>query len=144
MTQIDDRKHASGAQPMRVMFVENNELILEVFLELARLACPRWEVCAVRGHEAGLALARQFIPHVICSSIGQAPKPGLSFARAIRRDERLKHAFLIAITGWQDAGTAIEVDAAGFDVCLTKPVGYQLYICHINAFALARALSSCC
>lgn len=142
MTNIDGRRRAARAPPLRVLFVESNELILEACLELVRITCPCWEVRAVRDHDAGLATARQFAPHVICSSIGQVPRPGLSFARTIRRDVRLKNAFLIAITGWHDVGTAAEIDAAGFDVCLAKPVAYQLYIRHIQAFALARALSA--
>jgi two-component system CheB/CheR fusion protein len=142
MTNIDGGRLAARALPLRVLFVESNELILDAFLELARIASPCWEVRAARDHEAGLAMARQFAPHVICSSVGQVPKPGLSFARTIRRDARLKHAFLIAITGWNDAGTSAEIDAAGFDVCLTKPVGYELYVRHLHAFALARAVSA--
>lgn len=142
MANIDGRRLAGRVLPLRVLFVDNNELILDSFLELARITFPCWDVRAVRDHGAALATARQFTPHVICSSIGQVPRPGLSFARTIRLDAGLKNAFLIAITGWHDAGTAAEIDAAGFDVCLTKPVGYHLYMRHIHAFALARALSA--
>ena len=125
---------------LRVLFIDDNELVLDTFLTLARFSNPGWEVRAAPDHDTGLGLARTFAPHVICADIGQMPKPGLSFARNIRRDGQLKNTFLIAITGWADVRSIGQIENAGFDVRLTKPVGYKEFTQHIEAFAMAQSL----
>jgi two-component system CheB/CheR fusion protein len=126
--------------PLRVLLIDDNELVLETFLALARYANPSWDVRTAPDHDAGLDFARQFTPSVVCADIGRVTRPGLAFARTIRQDNALKNVFLIAITGWGDVGSFEDIDDAGFDVCLTKPVQYQLFTQHIHAFAVAQSL----
>lgn len=129
-----------AAIPLRVLLIDDNELVLDTFLALARYSNPSWDVRTAPDHDRGLALARDFAPHVICADIGKRPKPGLAFARTIRQDAALRNIFLIAITGWGDDNTIAEIDQAGFDVRLTKPVGYKLFTQHIHAFAMTQSL----
>jgi len=125
---------------MRVLIIDDNELVLEIFLTLARFSHPEWQVRYALGHDLGFVIANEFMPHVICADIGRMPKPGLAFGQQIRRNKTLKNVFLIAITGWGDVHTHEQIDTAGFDVRLTKPVGYELFTQHIHAFALTRSL----
>lgn len=126
--------------PMRVLLIDDNELVLETFLALVRYANPSWDVRTAPDHDAGFDFARRFAPSVVCADIGRASRPGLAFARTIRQDHRLKNVFLIAITGWGDVGSFNDIEAAGFDVCLTKPVPYKLFTQHIEAFVVTQSL----
>src|SRR5579875_633003 len=101
--------------PVRVLLIDDNELVLETYLALARHAHPSWDVRTAPDHGAGLDSARCFVPSIVCADIGRASRPGLAFARTIRQDHRLKNVFLIAITGWGDVGSVNDIDAAGFD-----------------------------
>lgn len=125
---------------LRVLLIDDNELVLDTFLALARLSNPAWEVRTAQDHHAGFGLARTFAPHVICADIGPMPKPGLAFARDIRGDAQLRNTFLIAVTGWADVKSIGQIEGAGFDVRLTKPVAYKEFTQHIQAFAMAQSL----
>lgn len=126
--------------PLRLLFIDDDEFVLDCFLVLAKHSNPFWQIRTAPDHHAGLDVAREFMPHVISTDIGRMPKPGLSFARSIRRDKQLKNIFLIAVTGWCDPASIGEIDNAGFDVHLTKPVEYTLFIQHIQACALVRSM----
>jgi DNA-binding response OmpR family regulator len=130
----------TSTMPFQVLLIDDNALVLDTFLALARFSNPSWEIRTACDHDTGFDIAREFAPQVICAYIGPMPKPGLSFARNIRTDKSLGNAFLIAITGWGDVKSVAEIDDAGFDVCLTKPVGYTLFTQHIHAFERARTL----
>jgi DNA-binding response OmpR family regulator len=126
--------------PLQVLLIDDNALVLDTFLALARFSNPSWEIRTACDHDVGFDIAKTFLPQLICAYIGPMPKPGLSFARNIRSDKSLGNAFLIAITGWADVKSITEIDDAGFDVCLTKPVEYTLFTQHIHAFERAQKL----
>lgn len=126
--------------PLRLLLIDDDEFVLDCFLLLAKHANPSWQIRVAPDHHAGLDIAGEFMPHVISTDVGHMPKPGLSFARSIRQDKRLEKIFLIAVTGWCDPASMAEIDHAGFDVYLTKPVDYKFFIQHIQAFALVRSL----
>jgi DNA-binding response OmpR family regulator len=126
--------------PLQILLIDDNVLVRDTFLALARFSNPSWEIRTAGEHDAGLDIAKAFIPQVICACIGAMPKPGLSFARNIRTDKVLGNTFLIAITGWGDMKSIAEIDDAGFDVCLTKPVEYTLVTQHIHAFEKVQKL----
>jgi len=125
--------------PLGLLLIDDDEFVLDCFLVLAKHSHPLWQVRTAPDHAAGLGIAREFMPQVISTGVVNMRKPGLSFGRSIRQDKQLKNIFLIAVTGC-DASSMAEIDNAGFDVYLNKPVEYKLFIQHIQAFALVRSL----
>jgi CheY-like chemotaxis protein len=100
----------------RVLVVEDNldsAESLAVFLEI----CGHCVAIAKDGVE-GLATARSFAPDVIISDLGLPVLDGFGLARAIRADERLRGARLIALSGYDRHEEAL---AAGFDLHVVKP-----------------------
>lgn len=86
---------------LRVLAIDDDELVLGSFLSLARFSNPCWEVRTASEHGIGLDIARGFVPHVICADIERKPQPGLWLAENIRRHGQLRNVFLIAIIGWR-------------------------------------------
>jgi CheY-like chemotaxis protein len=73
------------------------------------------------GSEA-VAVAAGFVPEIVLCDLGLPGMSGYEVALALRRDERLAGARLIALSGYgqeEDRRRSLE---AGFDLHLTKPV----------------------
>ena len=73
----------------------------------------------------GLALAREFKPDALLLDIGLPRLSGYDIARAVRNDDSLSHATLIAVTGYGQPQDRERSSAAGFDHHLTKPVEFR-------------------
>ena len=71
----------------------------------------------------GLQVARDFHPDVILCDIGlPGGMDGFDVARAICADDKLRSAYLIAITGYAQEEDVQQAHAAGFNLHMTKPV----------------------
>jgi PAS domain S-box-containing protein len=76
---------------------------------------------AFTGQE-GLQLAREFLPEVVLCDIGLPDgMNGYTIARALRSEEPLASAFLIAMTGFGQGSDRARALEAGFDCHITKP-----------------------
>lgn len=105
---------------MRILVVEDNHDAAEMLGELLELA----------GHEVKLAfdavsalqLAREFRPQVVVSDLGLPGElDGYGLARALRSEEGLRDAYLIALSGYASEEARQRSSAAGFDAHLAKP-----------------------
>jgi len=105
---------------LRILVVEDNHDAAEMLGELLDLS----------GHEVKLAfdavtalrLAREFLPQVVVSDLGLPGElDGYGLARALRREEGLRDAYLIALSGYASAEARGRSAAAGFDAHLAKP-----------------------
>jgi PAS domain S-box-containing protein len=83
------------------------------------------EVKIANDGPAGLALAREFKPHVLLLDIGLPRLSGYEIAREVRGDPTLSHAVVIAVTGYGQAQDRARSSAAGFHHHLTKPVEFR-------------------
>ena len=70
----------------------------------------------------GLALAAAYQPDVLLLDIVMLGISGLELARQVRRQARLNHCLLVAVTGRTDAGHRLQCEEAGLDLFLIKPV----------------------
>lgn len=73
----------------------------------------------------GIALARTFVPDVVFLDLGMPDMLGYDVARALRKIPQLEHAFILALTGWNDQATRAAVIEAGFDRHLVKPARHE-------------------
>jgi CheY-like chemotaxis protein len=104
----------------RVMIVDDN--VDAAFTLSLLLKHKGHDVHATNGAKEALDLARTFRPEVIFLDIGMPELDGYEACRRIRQMDAVKHAYVVALTGWgqdRDRRRAIE---AGFDAHLVKPV----------------------
>jgi CheY-like chemotaxis protein len=108
-----------ATSPQRILIIEDNADVAESLKLLLELS-GNTVVVASSGPE-GLEEARSLVPEVILCDIGLPGMNGYEVAKAIRRADDLRSAYLIAMTGYgqeEDRRRALE---AGFDYHLTKP-----------------------
>lgn len=112
-----------GASPRRILVVDDNQDQAETLARLLR----------VMGHEvrvafdglSALAAAADLVPDLALVDIGLPGINGFEVARAIRQQPLLRHAVLVAQTGWgqdEDRRRSIE---AGFDHHMVKPLDFD-------------------
>jgi PAS domain S-box-containing protein len=80
------------------------------------------EVIIANNGPEGIAKAREFKPEVILCDIGMPGMDGYDVAREIHSDDRLKNAYLIALSGYAQPEDLKNSMDAGFDRHLAKPV----------------------
>ncbi len=116
----EDPAEAAPERFRRCLVIEDNVDAAESLALLLQLSGHQTEV-AFDG-ATGLEKAREFHPDAVLCDIGlPGSLDGHGVARAFRADPELRHAFLIALTGYgqeEDRRRALE---AGFDAHLTKP-----------------------
>jgi signal transduction histidine kinase/ActR/RegA family two-component response regulator len=103
----------------RVLVVEDNPDV----------ATSLRDLCAGFGHEvevagsgdAALAEARRNPPDVVLCDVGLPGMSGYEVARAFRHDPVLRHARLVAVTGYAQPEDRREAAEAGFDRHVAKP-----------------------
>jgi two-component system CheB/CheR fusion protein len=120
----DIRKPIAAPAPRRVLIIEDNPDAAESL----RL------VLEARGHQvevahdgpAGTRKARELRPEVVLCDIGLPGMDGYQVARAFRRDEALRSACLVALTGHSLAEDIAHAREAGFDHHLAKPAALEV------------------
>jgi two-component system, chemotaxis family, CheB/CheR fusion protein len=117
----DGVRQAARKGPQRVLVVEDNLDMAELLREM--LMRGGHEVALAHNGPQAIEVARQLLPDLILCDIGlPGGMNGYDLARAIRSDQRLRHSFLVAITGYGRPEDRAEADAVGFDAHLVKPV----------------------
>jgi len=112
-----------AVSPRRILVVDDNEDQAETLARLLR----------VLGHEVRVAFdglsaleaAADLVPDLALVDIGLPGINGFEVARAIRQQPRLRHAVLVAQTGWgqdEDRRRSLE---AGFDHHMVKPLDFD-------------------
>ena len=108
-------------RPRRILIVEDlldTAITMELLLEMLG-----HEVEIAADGKAGLEKANRFEPEIVLCDIGlPGQMNGYEVARAIRGSSRLKHAYLIALTGFGTPEDKARARLAGFDLHLTKPL----------------------
>jgi len=122
----------SGMMPpsgLVILVIEDNVDAGQSLADVLSLQGHRVHV-ALDGH-SGLKLAHEIRPGVVICDIGLPDLSGHDVARALRQDESLRHARLIALSGYAQPEDVRSARAAGFDTHVAKPATLD---------ALARAL----
>jgi PAS domain S-box-containing protein len=103
----------------RVLIVDDN---VDAAFSLSILLKKKGhEVHATFGAMEALDLARTFRPEVIFMDIGMPQLNGYEACRILRQMDAVKHAYIVALTGWGHDGDRRRARAAGFDAHLVKP-----------------------
>lgn len=107
------------ARGRRVLVIDDNADAADSLRDL--LAFDGHDVRDAYDGPAGIALAHDFHPEIILCDIGLPGMDGYDVARAIRADDALKHAYLVALTGYARPEDRERAAAAGFDRHVVKP-----------------------
>ena len=105
---------------LRVLLIEDNEDARAMVSTLLQHAGH--EVLEAADGAAGLDCARRLVPDVALVDLGLPGVDGLEVARRLRECEATEGIFLVALTGYGQAGDRRKTLEAGFDVHLVKPV----------------------
>lgn len=107
-------------QLLRVLIVDDHRATTNTLASLAGI----WGHDVRRAYYGvtGLALAAAFRPDVLLLDMLMPDASGFEVARQIRRQDRLRDCFIIAVTGRTDAAHRSACYAAGVDLFLIKPV----------------------
>ncbi len=117
--KISPGDETSPTRRRRILIVEDNLDAAQSLREVLEFGEHLVEV-AHSGPE-GLDRARQFSPEVVLCDIGLPGMDGYGVARALRADEMLKHAFLVALSGYALPEDLQRASEAGFDRHVAKP-----------------------
>ena len=114
------RPHGAARSPSRrVLIIEDNVDSAQSLREVLKLQKHEVEL-ADNGRDA-LDKARHFRPDVVFCDIGLPGMDGYQVAKAFRADQRLRSAYLVALTGYALPDDRTKARAAGFDEHLAKP-----------------------
>ena len=107
----------------RVLIIEDNKDAADTLQEVLEL--DGHEVAVAYSGPEGLARAREFHPDLVLCDIGLPGMDGYTVARLFRADEALRHAHLVALSGYalpEDLQRAAE---AGFERHIAKPPTFE-------------------
>jgi CheY-like chemotaxis protein len=107
-------------QLLRVLIVDDHRATADTLSMLVKI----WGHDVRRAYDGvtGLALAAAFRPDVLLLDMLMPNLNGFEVAMQVRRQNRLDHCFIIAVTGRTDANHRSQCYAAGADLLLIKPV----------------------
>jgi CheY-like chemotaxis protein len=118
---------ATGLEPvdeedrlLRVLIVDDYRHFTDTLVNLVR-AWGHDVRCAYDG-AAGLALATEYEPDVVLLDSYLPGISGIELTLKVRQQKRLKHCFIIAVTGRTDSTHSSRCYEAGVDLFLTKPI----------------------
>jgi CheY-like chemotaxis protein len=118
---------APDAVGLHVLVVDDNVDAAQMLRAL--LEMKGHTVALAHNGAAALTLARQERHDAVFLDIGLPDQSGLEVALALRQIEGMRHAMLVALTGWGAAEDRRRSSAAGFDAHVTKPAKLE----HVHA-----------
>ena len=120
-TDGDQRRGADGKPPRRrILVVDDN---VDAARSLSRLLERLYgqDVRVAHDGPEALAVADEFLPHVLLLDIGLPGMDGNEVARRLRGRPEFREALVVALTGWGQDGDVARSREAGFDHHLVKP-----------------------
>ncbi|CAN5892320.1 response regulator [soil metagenome] len=104
----------------RVLIVDDNEM----FVEMARfvLTAAAYAVESAPGASEALALIPSFLPDLIMMDVQMPVMDGVELTRQLKAEPATRHIVIVAFTAYALKGDAAQLQAAGFDGYIAKPV----------------------
>ncbi|RMD81409.1 MAG: response regulator [Candidatus Dadabacteria bacterium] len=120
LSALKQRKWGSGHLTDRVVIVEDAPEVAEALAYVLRRA--RFDVATAPDGMVGLELVRKNRPKVAIVDLFLPHMSGFELCDTIRRDDRLREMFIIALTGMAEDDEEMAEMRGSADVCLRKPV----------------------
>lgn len=120
-----------------VLVIDDDENLLKLLGAVVRAA--GFDPILADGGNAGLEKAKSFIPDVILLDIGMPDLDGFETYTELRRDPRLSHVKIVALTAYANSTEKRRILEHGFDGFIGKPFKRDQLIETINQFAVSSA-----
>lgn len=108
----------------RILVVEDNRLNRELLSDW--LEVEGYFVTASENLESAFATLTNTPQHAVLLDVQLGPEDGLSLAAWIRRQPKLQHVPVIAVTAHAMVTDQERVIKAGCNVCVSKPIDFKL------------------
>lgn len=119
----NSRPVASRSISCRILVVDNDPDVLQSTERLLKLSGH--ETFTAHDGPSALEAARQHLPRVVLLDLGLPGMDGFAVAQALRRQQGMENALLVAVTGFSREGYRGKSLLAGFDDYLVKPVDLE-------------------
>jgi len=107
----------------RILVVEDNLANRELLCDW--LEAEDFQVLAAENLEQGFAAFTDQLPQAVLLDIQLGSEDGLSLARWIRREPKLRHIPVIAVTAHAMVTDQERVMEAGCNACISKPIDFK-------------------
>lgn len=119
--------------PMKkVLIVEDNELNLKLFKDL--LDVQHCSTVETRDGKDAFDMAVREMPDLVIMDIQLPNISGIDIINKLKRDERVKHIPIVAITAFAMQDDEDKIRAAGCEGYLSKPIGIDSFYRMISPF----------
>jgi CheY-like chemotaxis protein len=121
-----------------VLIVDDHPINLKLASEV--LLASDYEVVVAADAEQAQQLLTTLVPDLILMDIALPGMDGLSLTRIIKKDARLRHVPVVALTAYAMRGDELKASDAGCDAYITKPIDTRSLVEQVSALiAVARA-----
>jgi PAS domain S-box-containing protein len=117
--QRDEKALSLELPSLAILVIEDNPDAAETLEQLLQMAGHRTRIA--RDGRSAIEAFREFAPDVVISDVGLPDISGYELIRRIRRLERGRPSFAVALTGYAQGDDVERARAAGFDAHLAKP-----------------------
>lgn len=115
-----------------VLVIEDNELNMKLIRSLLQIGGYR--ILEVIDAETGIQMAREHLPDLILMDVQLPGMDGLSATRIIRKDPKLQHIPVIALTSYAMRGNGEKSQEAGCTGYITKPINTRSFLKMISQY----------
>jgi CheY-like chemotaxis protein len=121
-----------------VLIVEDHPINLKLASEV--LLAGDYRVVVAADAEQAQQLLTTLVPDLILMDIALPGMDGLSLTKIIKKDARLCHVPVVALTAYAMRGDELKASDAGCDAYITKPIDTRSLVDQVSALiAVSRA-----
>lgn len=124
----------------RVLIVDDDRDAADLLGEL--LAIQGYSTRTAYDGYMALDAAMTFAPQIVILDLGMPRFSGDEVAPMLRQVSKLRHAYIIALTSWNDATSRALTRRAGFDMHLAKPLQLPELLAALELGSQAQAYLS--
>jgi diguanylate cyclase (GGDEF)-like protein len=117
---------------LRILIVEDDPIVAELLVAWLRDVCGYTVMVATNGQEA-LAVAMDYLPHVVISDWLMPVMDGLDLCKALRSSEWGENIYVLMLTSVGDENELYRAFDAGVDDYLVKPVNTRALSSRLKA-----------
>ena len=115
-----------------ILVIEDNELNMKLIRSLLQIG--GYTILEVIDAETGIQMAREHLPDLILMDVQLPGMDGLSATRIIRKDPKLQHIPVIALTSYAMRGNGEKSQEAGCAGYITKPINTRSFLKMISQY----------
>jgi len=109
-----------------VLIIEDNELNMKLVRSMLQLA--HYEIVEAQNAEDGIKLAREHLPNLILMDIQLPGIDGLDATGIIKKDRKLAHIPIVALTSYAMQGDEEKAISAGCTGYIAKPIDTRNFL----------------